>query len=154
MFVEVLQKLNPEPADMVQLRASEAQLRSKVAKLQADAAGQPLQQTIKQLQQAEVSKALSHRLCSYCWFTVQYVSSHTLGASFWTCMHMLLMAITSRDCSPAAACILCLSCCQKQTVLWLFLMSISEGCLVLLHCSHETCDKECIASAYQAPLLT
>lgn len=58
VFVEVLQKLNPEPADMVQLRASEAQLRSKVAKLQADADGHPLQQTINQLQQAEVSKAL------------------------------------------------------------------------------------------------
>ena len=63
LFVEVLQKLNPEPADMVQLRASEAQLRSKVAKLQADAAGHHLQQTIKQLQQDEVSKALSLRLC-------------------------------------------------------------------------------------------
>ena len=64
VFVEVLQKLHPEPADMVQLRASEAQLRSKVAKLQADAAEHPLQQTIKQLQQAEVSKAVSLRLCS------------------------------------------------------------------------------------------
>ncbi|KAL3154390.1 hypothetical protein ABBQ32_013866 [Trebouxia sp. C0010 RCD-2024] len=53
VFVEVLQRLNPEPADMLQLRASEAQLRSKVAKLQADAAGHPLQQTINQLQQAE-----------------------------------------------------------------------------------------------------
>ena len=58
VFVEVLQKLNPEPADMLQLRASEAQLRSKVAKLQADADGHPLQQTINQLQQAEVSNAL------------------------------------------------------------------------------------------------
>ena len=55
VFVEVLQRLHPEPADMLQLRASEAHLRSKVAKLQADAAGHPLQQTIKQLQQAEVS---------------------------------------------------------------------------------------------------
>lgn len=62
VFVEVLQKLNPEPADMLQLRASEAQLRSKVAKLQADADGHPLQQTINQLQQAEVSKALSPAL--------------------------------------------------------------------------------------------
>ena len=68
VFVEVLQKLNPEPVDMVQLRASEAQLRSKVAKLQADADGQPLQQTIKQLQQAEVSKPISPRLSSYCCF--------------------------------------------------------------------------------------
>lgn len=69
VFVEVLQKLNPEPADMLQLRASEAQLRSKVAKLQADAVGHPLQQTIKQVQQAEVSKALSLTCCSrnVCW---------------------------------------------------------------------------------------
>lgn len=66
VFVEVLQRLNPEPADMLQLRASEAQLRSKVAKLQADAAGHPLQQTINQLQQAEVSKSLGAILCSCC----------------------------------------------------------------------------------------
>ena len=55
VFVEVLQSLNPEPADMQVLRASEAQLRSKVVKLQADMDGHHLQQTIRQLQQAEVS---------------------------------------------------------------------------------------------------
>ncbi len=54
VFVEVLQSLHPEPADMVQLRASEAQLRGRVAKLQADMDGHHLQQTIKQSQQAEV----------------------------------------------------------------------------------------------------
>ncbi|DBA67317.1 TPA: hypothetical protein ACH3X2_001617 [Trebouxia sp. C0005] len=53
VFVEVLQSLHPEPADMVQLRASEAQLRGRVAKLQADMDGHHLQQTIKQCQQAE-----------------------------------------------------------------------------------------------------
>lgn len=55
IFVEVLQSLHPEPADMLQLRASEAQLRNRVAKLQADADAHHLQHTIKQLQQAEVS---------------------------------------------------------------------------------------------------
>ena len=53
VFVEVLQSLHPEPADMVQLRASEAQLRGRVAKLQADMDGHHLQQTIKHCQQAE-----------------------------------------------------------------------------------------------------
>ncbi|KAL0028332.1 hypothetical protein WJX77_000287 [Trebouxia sp. C0004] len=53
VFVEVLQGLHPEPADMVQLQASEAQLRGRVAKLQADMDGHHLQQTIKQVQQAE-----------------------------------------------------------------------------------------------------
>ena len=55
VFVEVLQTLNSEPTDMLQLRSSEAQLRNKVAKLQAEADGYNLQQTVKQLQQAEVN---------------------------------------------------------------------------------------------------
>ncbi len=58
VFVEVLQSLHPEPADMVQLRASEAQLRGRVAKLQADMDGHHLQQTIRQCQQAEVRHSL------------------------------------------------------------------------------------------------
>lgn len=66
MFVEVLQSLSPEPADMVQLRASEAQLRSKVTKLQADVEGHHLHQKIKQLQQAEVQQ-IAYQLpdCSF-----------------------------------------------------------------------------------------
>ena len=54
VFVEVLQSLHPDSVEITQLRASEAQLRSKVAKLQADLDGHHLQQSIKQLQQAEV----------------------------------------------------------------------------------------------------
>ena len=66
LFVEVLQSLHPEPADMVQLRASEAQLRSRMATLQAEVDGHRLQQTIKQLQQAEVRCILraASLLCS------------------------------------------------------------------------------------------
>jgi hypothetical protein len=69
VFVEVLQSLHPEPADMVQLRASEAQLRGRVAKLQADMDGHHLQQTIKQVQQAEVRHNLlaCPRLVTCCW---------------------------------------------------------------------------------------
>ena len=54
MFVEVLQSLHPASVEVTQLRASEAQLRSKVAKLLADLDGHHLQQSIKQMQQAEV----------------------------------------------------------------------------------------------------
>lgn len=67
LFVEVLQNLHPEPADLVQLRASEAQLRSRMAKLQAEVDGHHLQQTIKQLQQAEVcwKSTASSLLCCF-----------------------------------------------------------------------------------------
>ena len=54
VFVEVLQTLTPEPDDMLRLRASEAVLREKVGKLEADWNGHHLQQTINKLQQAEV----------------------------------------------------------------------------------------------------
>ena len=52
--MEVLQSLTPEPEDLQRLRASEAGLREKVAKLEADLDGHQLQQSVKKLQQAEV----------------------------------------------------------------------------------------------------
>ena len=70
LFVEVLQNLHPEPADLVQLRASEAQLRSRMAKLQAEVDGHHLQQTIKHLQQAEVCwKSTASSLLGCCTIT-------------------------------------------------------------------------------------
>lgn len=99
VFVEVLQRLNPEPADMLQLRASEAQLRSKVAKLQADAAGHPLQQTIKQLQQAEVSNSLTTVLCACCRSAAQCAFWQGLRASPFTYdVHILLMVASETNC--------------------------------------------------------
>lgn len=54
VFVEVLQSLTPEPEELLHLRASEARLREKVARLEASLQGHQLQQTIKTLQEAEV----------------------------------------------------------------------------------------------------
>lgn len=55
VFVEVLQSLTSEPDDLLRLRASEAALREKVGKLEADWNEHHLQQTINKLQQAEVN---------------------------------------------------------------------------------------------------
>lgn len=61
--MEVLQSLTPEPEDLQRLRASEAVLREKVTKLEADLDGNQLQQSVKKLQQAEVgAPALLHIL--------------------------------------------------------------------------------------------
>lgn len=62
VFVEVLQTLTPEPEDLMRLRASEAALRQKVARLEASLEGHHLQQTISKLQQAEVN--ITHP-CAY-----------------------------------------------------------------------------------------
>ncbi len=97
VFVEVLQSLHPEPADMVQLRASEAQLRGRVAKLQADMDGHHLQQTIKQCQQAEVCLNL---LPSF-------------AAMPKACVLLSLMYKHSSDSRTQAACTLEL-CCKSQ----------------------------------------
>ena len=58
VFVEVLQSLTPEPEDLLRLRASESSLREKVARLEASLQGHQLQQTVKTLQEAEVSLAI------------------------------------------------------------------------------------------------
>ena len=58
VFVEVLQSLTPEPEDLLHLRASESSLREKVARLEASLEGHQLQQTIKALQEAEVSLSI------------------------------------------------------------------------------------------------
>ena len=101
IFVEVLQSLNPEPADMLQLRTSEAQLRNKVAKLQAEADGHNLQQTVKQLQQAEVNlKALSAftPVCS-----AMPVVSHFQHISIFCCKEYALCSCCLTQCVVGAA---------------------------------------------------
>ena len=94
VFVEVLQSLHPEPADMVQLRASEAQLRGRVAKLQADMDGHHLQQTIKQCQQAEVRHNLlpSSVPCPRLVFCCRLCASTQLLHVPWSCAAELWLA--------------------------------------------------------------